>query len=37
MNSNYIDPEEVLGSFGLFLLPVLLVFLILFLKKKQIL
>ncbi len=36
MGSNYVDPEEVLGSLGLFVLPVVLIIFLLYLKKKQI-
>ncbi len=36
MGSNYIDPEEVLGSLGLFVLPVVLIIFLLYLKKKLI-
>jgi hypothetical protein len=36
LGSNYIDPEEVLGSLGLFVLPVVLIIFLLYLKKKLI-
>lgn|GEM_PF-3080877 len=36
MGNNYIDPEEVLGSLGLFVLPVVLIIFFIYLKKKLI-
>jgi hypothetical protein len=37
MEDQYINPQEVLGSLGLFVLPVVLVIFFIYLKRKQIL
>jgi hypothetical protein len=37
MSDQYINPQEVIGSLGLFVLPVIFVIFLIYLKRKQIL